>query len=117
MRIFIYIITIGHIEINKTIGYMLFENTELNELGTEKITITFNYTWSKNFEITNAFIFALSPNASPVILKGIISTVPITDFKKFKDDLIINDDDYNCLKKNNFWLLETKACDYFLYGT
>ena len=83
----------GYLECDKTVGYINLINSSSKNTQLEKIQISFNIPWTKNFEITNFFILALSPNSIPIIKKGIISIYPIKNAHNFDDDLKISKED------------------------
>lgn len=105
----------GNLYCDKQVGYMELYNTETMNTLFEKIQISFLIPWSNKFEITNFLIMGLTPNAIPVVKKGIFSNYPITDFSNFKDDLEITDEELNQIKKNNNWLLKNKNYNHFYF--
>ena len=65
--------------------------------------------------MTNFFIMGLTPNANPIVKKGILSTHSITNFENFNEDLKITDDEIKEIKKNNNWILNNKNYNHFYY--
>ena len=105
----------GEMECYNTNGYITLSNCNSEEILLEKVLISFNIPWSKNFELTNFFIHGITPNSIPIIKKGIISVHPIQDINTIINDLILSNDDINKIKKDNAWLLENKNYDHFFY--
>lgn len=105
----------GKLICDKSIGYIELFNTTTNNTVFEKIQISFFITWATKFEMTKFFIMGLTPNANPVIKKGILSTKPITNFKNFQDDLTITDEEIKNIKKSNNWVLDNKNYNHFYY--
>lgn len=105
----------GEMECYNTNGYITLSNCNSEEILLEKVLISFNIPWSKNFELTNFFIHGITPNSIPIIKKGIISINPITDVNSILNDLILTKDDVNKIQKDNAWLLENKNYDHFFY--
>ena len=105
----------GEMECYNTNGYITLNNCNSEEILLEKVLISFNIPWSKNFELTNFFIHGITPNSIPIIKKGIISVHPIQDINTIINDLILSNDDINKIKKDNAWLLENKNYDHFFY--
>ena len=105
----------GTLECDKTIGYINLYNPISQGTQLERIQISFTIPWSKNFEITNFFILALTPNSIPIVKKGIISINPLNDLSCYKNDLKINQDDLTKFQKDNAWILENKNYDHFFF--
>lgn len=107
----------GIMECDQTIGYINLYNVQSQGTQLEKIQISFNISWSKKFNNTSFFIFALTPNSSPVVKKGILSSTPISSdiINKYNDDLFITKKDINNILKENAWILEKNNYDHFFY--
>lgn len=105
----------GVLTCDKAIGYIELSNTSTKSTLFEKIQISFLIPWSTNFEMTNFFILGLTPNANPIVKKGILSIHPITNFENFNDDLKITEDEIKEIKKNNNWILNNKNYNHFYY--
>ena len=105
----------GVLACDKVIGYIELSNTSTKSTLFEKIQISFLIPWSTNFEMTNFFILELTPNANPIVKKGISSIHPITNFENFNDDLKITEDEIKEIKKNNNWILNNKNYNHFYY--
>ena len=105
----------GTLTCDKAIGYIELSNISTHSTLFEKIQISFLIPWSTNFEMTNFFIMGLTPNANPVIKKGILSINPIKNFENFKDDLTITDEEIKDIKKSNNWVLNNKNYNHFYY--
>lgn len=105
----------GEMECYNTNGYITLRNCNSDEILLEKVLISFNIPWSKNFELTNFFIHGITPNSIPIIKKGIISIHPIKDINTILNDLILSKEDINKIQKDNAWLLENKNYDHFFY--
>lgn len=101
----------GILQSDKIIGYINLSNPSSQTSLLEKLQISFNIPWSKNFQITNFFILGLTPNSLPVIKKGIMSTSPIKNLTAYKNDLRITKSDISNLQKDNCWILSTKNYD------
>ena len=97
----------GFLETDKTIGYLNLSNNSSTNIPLEKLQISFN--------IPNCFILGLSPNAVPIVKKGIISIYPITDFQPFYNDLKITKFEIDKLQHNNGWILENKNYNHFFF--
>ena len=105
----------GVLTCDKYIGYIDVSNNSTNSTLFEKLQISFLIPWSSNFEMTNFFIMGLTPNANPIVKKGILSTHPITNFENFNEDLKITEDEIKEIKKNNNWILNNKNYNHFYY--
>jgi len=105
----------GLLETDKTIGYLNLSNSSAPNIPLEKLQISFNIPWTNIFEITNCFILGLSPNAVPIVKKGIISIYPINDFQPFYNDLKITKFELDKLQYNNGWILENKNYNHFFF--
>ena len=105
----------GNLTCDKSIGYIELVNMSTQDTLFEKVQIEFSIPWTTEFEMTNFFLMALTPNATPIIKKGILSIYPITNFDKFQDDLIITDEEIKEMKKNNNWILNNKNYNHFFY--
>lgn len=105
----------GELECDKTNGYVTLRNCTSEEIKLEKVQISFNIPWSKNFKLTNFFILGITPNSIPIIKKGIISVSPLENINKFIDDLKISNTDLNILQKNNAWILNNRNYDHFFF--
>lgn len=105
----------GELECYNTNGYINLRNCNSDKIKLEKVQISFNIPWSKDFELTNFFIHGITPNSIPIIKKGIISIHPIEDIHTILNDLVLSKEDVNNILKNNAWLLENKNYDHFFY--
>ena len=105
----------GDLECDRINGYINLRNCTSEKIKLEKVQISFNIPWSKNFKITNFFILGITPNSIPIIKKGIISTTPIKKVENFYNDLKLSDDDLFAIQKNNAWILENKNYDHFFF--
>lgn len=105
----------GVLTCDKTVGYIDLLNTSTRGDLFEKVQIVFSIPWSTKFEITNFFIMGLTPNANPIVKKGILSTHPITNFENFNDDLKITEEEVKEIKRNNNWILSNKNYNHFYY--
>lgn len=106
----------GILECDKNIGYINLCNTSSHETILEKIQISFVIPWSQNFQLTNFFILALTPNSIPIIKKGIISTLPLSSTSPYLEILKISKKDLEKIQENNAWILENKNYDYFFFN-
>lgn len=105
----------GEMQCYNTNGYITLNNCNSKEILLEKVLISFNIPWSKNFELTNFFIHGITPNSIPIIKKGIVSIHPINDINTILNDLILTKEDVLKIQKDNAWLLENKNYDHFFY--
>lgn len=105
----------GILECDKTIAYINLTNIDSRDLQLEKLQLSINIMWSKNFDITNFFILGLTPNSVPVVKKGILSISPIENFENFDDDLRITQEDLINIKKDNGWILNNKNYSHFFF--
>lgn len=105
----------GIITCDKSIGYIDLFNVSTKSTLFEKVLIVFSIPWTTEFERTNFFIMGLTPNANPIVKKGVLSTHPITNFDKIQDDLKITDEEIKEIKKNNNWILSNKNYNHFYY--
>ena len=107
----------GILECDQTLGYINLRNSNSENTRLEKVQISFNIPWSKNFEMTNCFILGITPNSIPTIKKGLISTFPINPNSNFNDNLIISTEELIKIQENNSWILENKNYDHFFYSS
>ena len=105
----------GKMECDKTIGYINLVNTTSQGTQLEKIQISFSIPWSQEVKITSFFLLGLTPNSIPVIKKGILSSSPIKNINKYKDDLKINNDILKKIQTDNAWILENKNYSNFFF--
>lgn len=105
----------GYLECDKTVGYINLVNSSSKDRQLEKIQISFNIPWTKNFEMTNFYILALSPNSIPIVKKGILSVNPTIDLSNFDNDLKISKEELIKLQNENAWILDNKNYDHFFY--
>lgn len=105
----------GILECDKTIGYINLRNINFQNTQLEKLQISFNISWSNDFEITNCFIIGLTPNSLPVVKKGILSINPIKNFEKFEEDLKITQEEMNKILYDNGWILYNKNFNHFFF--
>lgn len=105
----------GVLECDKTVGYINLINTESKDMQLEKLQVSINLMWSKNFDITNFFILALTPNSIPIVKKGILSISPIDNFENFEEDLKITQDELLRIKNDNGWILNNKNYNHFFF--
>lgn len=105
----------GEMECYNTNGYITLNNCNSEEILLEKVLISFNIPWSKNFELTNFFIHGITPNSIPIIKKGIMAIHPINDINTILPDLILSKEDIIKIQQDNAWLLENKNYDHFFY--
>lgn len=106
----------GILEFDKTIGYVSLQNPTFEDSLLEKIQISFTKPWSQNFEMTNFFILALTPNMLPIVKKGIISVKPLPISSIYLKDLKFDENTLKKLHKDNAWILENKNYDYFFFN-
>ena len=105
----------GKLTCDKAIGYIELFNISTQSTLFEKVQILFSIPWTTEFEMTHFFIMGLTPNANPIVKKGIISTKPIKNFDKLQDDLKITEEELNEIKKTNNWILRNKNYNHFYY--
>ena len=102
----------GILQSDRIIGYINLHNPSSQEFQLENIQISFTIPWSKKFQITNFFILGLTPNALPIVKKGIMSTSPIKNLTPFKDYLRITKSDLSNIQKDNGWILSNNNYDF-----
>ena len=105
----------GTLTCDKSIGYIELFNITTQSTLFEKILISFTIPWSTKFEMTNFFMLGLTPNANPIVKKGILSIKIISNFEKYQDDLKVTDEELKQIKKNNNWILTNKNYNHFYY--
>ena len=105
----------GTLSCDKSIGYIELYNTSTRSTLFEKVQILFSIPWTTEVDIMNFFIMGLTPNANPIVKKGILSTYPITNSERFQEDLKITDEELKEIKKNNNWILSNKNYNHFYY--
>lgn len=105
----------GKLECDRINGYINLRNVTSEKIKLEKVQISFNIPWSKNFKMTNFFILGITPNSVPIIKKGIISTSPINNIKDFYNDLKLSNQDLSDIQKSNAWILDNKNYDHFFF--
>lgn len=105
----------GILQCDKTVGYINLVNIDSQNTQLEKLQISFNIPWSKDFEITNFYILGLTPNSIPIVKKGILSVSPIDNFDNFAQDLKISKNELLKIQQDNGWILENKNYNHFFY--
>ena len=105
----------GILECDKTIGYINLTNTDSKDMQLEKLQLSINLMWSKNFDTTNFFILGLTPNSVPIVKKGILSVSPIDNFENFEDDLKITQEELLRINNDNGWILNNKNYNHFFF--
>ena len=101
----------GTLQTDKIIGFINLHNPTSQETQLENVQISFTIPWSKKFQITNFFILGLTPNALPIVKKGIMSTSPIKNITPYKKYLHITKTDLSNIQKDNAWILSNYNYD------
>lgn len=105
----------GTLDCSDHILYMDFRNMNSNKFEMEKVQLIVNIPLSNNTNFYNCFISGLTPNFTPVIKKGILSTMPLENLKKLSQKLKISKEELKQISETNNWILHLKQYDESFY--
>ena len=105
----------GTMEYTDNIIYLNLKNISSKKLDIERVQIIIPLPLSNVGNCFKCFITGLTPNFSPIVKRGIVSTEPINLEKNHINKLKISHEEIQSIINNNAWILDSKLYDEFFY--